>query len=48
MSKKKISILLSKLNASITLHQCKLDKLQDVKKELLKDVCLVLWGVLYG
>lgn len=32
----KISILLSKLNASITLHQCKLDKLQDVKKELLQ------------
>ena len=32
----KISILLSKLNTSITLHQCKLDKLQDVKKGLLQ------------
>lgn len=32
----KISILLSKLNASITLHQRKLDKLQEVKKGLLQ------------
>lgn len=32
----KISILLSKLNSSITLHQRKLDKLQDVKKGLLQ------------
>ena len=32
----KISILLSKLNASITLHQCKLEKLKLTKKALLQ------------
>ena len=32
----KISILLSKLNTSITLHQCKLERLQEVKKGLLQ------------
>lgn len=31
-----ISVLFSKVDKSITLHQCKLDKLQDVKKGLLQ------------
>ena len=41
----KISMLLNNVNSIITLHQRKLDKLQDVKKGVAsKDVCLVLWG----
>ena len=32
----KISVLINNINTTITLHQCKLDKLQDVKKGLLQ------------